>query len=106
VSSRNDLTSDPEYEIRQLQIFRDMVGKGEIEMHVLWFTIGMIYRQLRPVYWSPSTRTALAEAELEYKDDHVTTAAYVKFRIADLGTLTWHSPISYLRQVKHFAWTS
>lgn len=47
----------------------------------------MIYRQLRPVYWSPSTRTALAEAELEYNERHISTAVYVKFPIADLGLL-------------------
>ena len=46
---------------------------------------GMIYRRLRPVYWSPSTRTALAEAELEYKDDHASTAVYVKFPLVELG---------------------
>jgi isoleucyl-tRNA synthetase len=44
----------------------------------------MIYRRLRPVYWSPSTRTALAEAELEYKD-HLSTSAYVKFPLVELG---------------------
>ena len=45
----------------------------------------MIYRRLRPVYWSPSTGTALAEAELEYKEDHVSTAVYVKFPLIKLG---------------------
>jgi len=30
------------------------------------------------VYWSPSSRTALAEAELEYDDKHKCTAAFVK----------------------------
>jgi isoleucyl-tRNA synthetase len=47
--------------------------------------VGLVYRRLRPVYWSPSTRTALAEAELEYKDDHVSTAVYVKFPLVELG---------------------
>jgi isoleucyl-tRNA synthetase len=45
----------------------------------------MIYRELRPVYWSPSTGTALAEAELEYKEDHQSTAVYVKFPLSELG---------------------
>jgi len=45
----------------------------------------MIYRRLRPVYWSPSTGTALAEAELEYKEDHVSHAVYVKFPLVELG---------------------
>ncbi|ORX71494.1 isoleucyl-tRNA synthetase [Linderina pennispora] len=61
------LTLHPEYEANQLEIFKSMLAKG------------YIYRQNKPVYWSPSSRTALAEAELEYKDDHVSTSAYVKF---------------------------
>ena len=43
---------------------------------------GLIYRQHRPVYYSPSSRSALAEAELEY-NDHVSESAYVPF---DLDT--------------------
>jgi isoleucyl-tRNA synthetase len=48
----------------------------------------MIFRRLRPVYWSPSSRTALAEAELEYKEDHISTAVYVKFPLVELGDLS------------------
>ncbi|KJR81534.1 isoleucyl-tRNA synthetase [Sporothrix schenckii 1099-18] len=62
-------TMDPEYEVRQLQLFQTLVHKG------------LIYRKYKPVYWSPSSHTALAEAELEYNDRHVSTAAYVKFPI-------------------------
>ncbi|EPQ32481.1 uncharacterized protein PFL1_00675 [Pseudozyma flocculosa PF-1] len=60
-------TLDPAYEARQLKIFGEMARRG------------LIYRRFRPVYWSPSNRTALAEAELEYKEDHLSKAAYVKF---------------------------
>jgi isoleucyl-tRNA synthetase len=60
-------TMQQDFEVRQLEVFKAMVDKG------------LIYRQRKPVYWSPSSRTALAEAELEYKDDHISTAAYVKF---------------------------
>lgn len=62
-------TMDREFEARQLRVFQKMVRHG------------LIYRKHKPVYWSPSSRTALAEAELEYKDDHVSTAAYIKFPI-------------------------
>jgi valyl-tRNA synthetase len=31
------------------------------------FDSGYIFRSVKPVFWSPSSRTALAEAELEYK---------------------------------------
>jgi len=60
-------TMDKDYEIKQLGVFKAMAGKG------------LIYRKFRPVHWSPSSRTALAEAELEYRDDHVSTAAFVKY---------------------------
>lgn len=65
-------TMDPGFEIAQLRVFREMVKKG------------LIFRRYKPVYWSPSSRTALAEAELEYRDDHVSTAAYVKFPLNDV----------------------
>ena len=45
--------------------------------------LGLIYRNYRPVYYSPSSRSALAEAELVYKDDHVSHAAYVAFTLRD-----------------------
>ncbi|KAI8325432.1 isoleucyl-tRNA synthetase [Martensiomyces pterosporus] len=65
------LTLDPEYEANQLEIFKTMVARG------------YIYRQNKPVYWSPSSRTALAEAELEYNDEHVSTSVYVKFPLTN-----------------------
>ncbi|KAF7715929.1 Isoleucine--tRNA ligase [Penicillium ucsense] len=66
-------TMDKSFEMRQLGIFREMVDHG------------LIYRKFKPVYWSPSTSTALAEAELEYQEDHVSTAALVKFPLVNLS---------------------
>ncbi|KAK7683470.1 hypothetical protein QCA50_013304 [Cerrena zonata] len=60
-------TMDHDYEMRQLRIFQKMVQRG------------LIYRQHRPVHYSPSSRSALAEAELEYKDKHRSHAVYVAF---------------------------
>ncbi|KAH6900366.1 tRNA synthetases class I-domain-containing protein [Thelonectria olida] len=62
-------TMDRDFEIRQLRVFQNLVRQG------------LIYRKHKPVYWSTSSRTALAEAELEYRDDHLSTAAYIKFPI-------------------------
>ena len=62
-------TLDREYVASQLRVFKAMVRGG------------FIYRRNKPVYWSPSSVTALAESELEYRDDHVSTAAYVRFPI-------------------------
>lgn len=46
---------------------------------------GLIYRKFKPVYWSPSSGTALAEAELEYNHAHTSMAAFIKLPITNLG---------------------
>ncbi|CAK9000021.1 unnamed protein product [Durusdinium trenchii] len=66
------LTLLPKYEAAQLRIFEEMVRGGHI------------YRGRKPVYWSPSTRTALAEAELEYPEDHVSPSIYAAFKCTQL----------------------
>lgn len=66
-------TLDKGFEIRQLRVFNEMVKKG------------YIYRQLKPVYWSPSSQTALAESELEYNDQHLSRSVYVRFPIVNAG---------------------
>ncbi|KAG1377113.1 hypothetical protein G6F61_007015 [Rhizopus arrhizus] len=63
------LTLTKDFEMRQLVVLREMIKKG------------YIYRQLKPVYWSPSSKSALAEAELEYKENHVSASLYVQFPI-------------------------
>ena len=45
------------------------------------FLNGYIYRGLKPVHWSPSSRTALAEAELEYPEEHYSKSIYVSLKI-------------------------
>lgn len=50
------ITMDKAYEASQLRLFAEMVDKG------------LIYKGLKPVYWSPSSESALAEAEIEYHD--------------------------------------
>ena len=62
-------TMDKDFEIRQLRVFENLVQQG------------LISRRFKPVYWSPSSRTALAEAELEYNENHISTAAFVKYRM-------------------------
>mmetsp|Transcript_10182 Transcript_10182/g.33516 ORF Transcript_10182/g.33516 Transcript_10182/m.33516 type:complete len:1021 (+) Transcript_10182:19-3081(+) len=61
------LTLQPEYEAAQLGVFGAM------------FLQGHIYRGRKPVHWSPSSRTALAEAELEYPEGHTSQSIYVAF---------------------------
>jgi isoleucyl-tRNA synthetase len=60
------LTLNKTYEADELRLFADIVEQG------------FVYRGKKPVYWSIPCRTALAEAEVEYKD-HVSQSIYVKF---------------------------
>ena len=64
------ITMTKNYEASQLRLFAEMVEKG------------LIYKGLKPVYWSPSSESALAEAEIEYKD--VTSPSiYVAMKVKD-----------------------
>ncbi|KAL5049058.1 hypothetical protein BDW71DRAFT_176131 [Aspergillus fruticulosus] len=87
-------TMDKEFEKRQLGIFREMVEKG------------LIYRRFKPVYWSPSTGTALAEAELEYTDDHISTAAFVKFPLVKVPSHLEQNPLLQGKDISAVIWTT
>ncbi|MHC4721439.1 MAG: isoleucine--tRNA ligase [Planctomycetota bacterium] len=50
------LTLKPQYEKGILEIFAELVSNG------------LVYKQLKPIHWSVGCQTALADAELEYKD--------------------------------------
>ena len=65
-------TMDEGFVTAQLRVFKDLVRKK------------LIHQKHKPVYWSPSSSTALAEAELDYREDHVSRAAFVKFRLDNL----------------------
>ena len=66
------LTLQKSYEAGQIGVFGAMVLAGHI------------YRGLKPVHWSPSSRTALAEAELEYPDGHTSPSVYAAFPAVEL----------------------
>nr|APP88304.1 isoleucyl-tRNA synthetase [Paulinella micropora] len=68
------LTFEKDYESSQINVFGKMVLAGHI------------YRGLKPVHWSPSSLTALAEAELEYPDGHTSPSIYVSFNVTSLPT--------------------
>jgi isoleucyl-tRNA synthetase len=64
------LTMAPAYEAQTLEVFARIVEKG------------LVYRKLKPVPWSIANQTALADAELEYKD--VTdNSVYVEFPLLE-----------------------
>ncbi len=64
------LTLNPEFEAREIDVFASMALQG------------IIYKGLKPVYWSPSSESALAEAEVEYQDVEAKTL-YIAFPIVD-----------------------
>jgi len=62
-------TLDKQFESKQISVFGEMYKKG------------YIFRGRKPVHWSPSSMTALAEAELEYPDKHISKSIYVAFPV-------------------------
>lgn len=64
------ITLKPEFEAAQIRVFGEMAAKG------------LIYKGKKPVYWSPSSESSLAEAEIEYKDKK-SPSIYVAFKVVD-----------------------
>ncbi|MCD8851591.1 isoleucine--tRNA ligase [Staphylococcus xylosus] len=64
------ITLKPEYEAAQIRLFGEMTDKG------------LIYKGKKPVYWSPSSESSLAEAEIEYQDKR-SPSIYVAFDVKD-----------------------
>jgi isoleucyl-tRNA synthetase len=64
------ITLNKSYEAHQIRVFAKMAMDG------------LIYKGLKPVYWSPSSESALAEAEIEYHDKK-SPSIYVSFDVVD-----------------------
>ena len=64
------ITLQKELEARQIEVFAEMTKKG------------LIFKGLKPVYWSPSSESALAEAEIEYHD-RKDPSIYVAFPVVE-----------------------
>jgi len=61
------ITMSPEYETAIVRAFGNLVGKG------------LVFKGFKPVHWDPVFETALAEAEIEYNDEHVSPSIYIRF---------------------------
>lgn len=68
------VTYDPKLEAHELEVFGRMADKG------------YIYKGKKAVYWCPHCETALAEAEIEYRDKK-SPSIYVKFPALDMKGL-------------------
>lgn len=64
------LTFQHKHEAEQIRVFGEMAKRD------------FIYKGLKPVYWCPECKTALAEAEIEYEED-TCHSIYVKFKVDD-----------------------
>ena len=79
------LTLDPRYEAGIMDVLADLLEGG------------YVFRQLKPIHWCMTDRTALAEAELEYENE-TTPSIYVNFPLISgvppaWGAGPWHSMI-------------
>ena len=98
------LTLDKKFESSQIKLFGEMVLKG------------YIYRGLKPVHWSPSSQTALAEAELEYPSGHISQSIYVGFKVDEIPNLLKQEILKQapnlfdsngiLKEIKLLIWTT
>ncbi|WP_428937299.1 isoleucine--tRNA ligase [Fontivita pretiosa] len=87
------LTMSPDYEAATLEVFARFVEAG------------LVYKQLKPVHWSIANQTALADAELEYKDVE-DTSIYVEFPAANPGALKGRFDLRLNAKVGFLIWTT
>jgi isoleucyl-tRNA synthetase len=88
------LTLTPDYEAAQIGVFGQMVLKG------------YIYRGLKPVHWSPSSQTALAEAELEYPEGHTSRSVYAAFKMIEAADAVKEKLEPFLPELGVAIWTT
>ncbi|WP_204103065.1 MULTISPECIES: isoleucine--tRNA ligase [Spirulina sp. CCY15215] len=88
------LTLQPEYEAAQIAVFGKMALKG------------YIYRGLKSVHWSPSSKTALAEAELEYPEGHTSRSIYVAFSMLKAAPAVEEKLAEFLPNLGVAIWTT
>lgn len=57
--------------------------KNQLKIFLTMYQKGLIYRDMKPVYWSPSSGTALAEAELEYDENFISPSLFFRCEISN-----------------------
>lgn len=87
-------TLTPDYEAAQIGVFGQMYLKG------------YIYRGLKAVHWSPSSQTALAEAELEYPEGHTSPSIYAAFPMVSAAEGVKSAIAPYLGKLGIAIWTT
>src|SRR5262245_50033219 len=87
------MTMTPDYEASTLEVFAEFVQRG------------LVYKQLKPVHWSIANQTALADAELEYKDVE-DNSVYVEFAAANPGALKGQFDLKLNAKLTFLIWTT
>jgi len=80
-------TMTPQYEAAQLHVLASLVQGGHV------------FRGEKPVHWSPAAQSALAEAELEYIEDHESTAIHFAFKIPQDAQMHTNGVSALLQQL-------
>jgi len=88
------MTLQPAYEAAQIEVFGQMYLKG------------YIYRGLKSVHWSPTSQTALAEAELEYPEGHTSPSIYAAFPMVAASEAAASTLAPYLAELGVAIWTT
>jgi len=88
------ITLNPQYEAAQIGVFGEMALQG------------YIYRGLKPVHWSPSSKTALAEAELEYPEGHTSPSIYAVFPVTELANSVKEQLQDFMPDLGVAIWTT
>jgi len=88
------VTLDKGFEAEQIKLFGEMSAKG------------YIYRGLKTVYWSYGAETALADAEVEYNEEHVSNSIYVAFDLDTNSVQKLPSTGLDLNQTRILIWTT
>lgn len=88
------VTLNPKFEAEQIKLFGEMAAKG------------FIYRGLKTVYWSYGAETALADAEVEYNDEHKSQAIYVAFKVKPETIPTGFKYAEELKEATPVIWTT
>ena len=87
------LTMAPTYEASTLEVFAKFVEAG------------LVYKRLKPVYWSVANQTALADADVEYKDVEG-PSIYVEFPAADSAAVKSRFNVPGAEPVHFLVWTT
>lgn len=76
--------------------------KNQFKQFLKLYDKKLVYRDFKPVYWSPSSRTALAEAELQYNDNHISKSVYLKMKLVEFPDILK----SYGKNIFALVWTT